>query len=310
MCICKHNNSHKIINYNDKEYICNIDNEKYNSYCKECKKNICILCENKHNNHELISYGKLIIEEDKIIKKKEEIKKEIDLFNNNIKEEIRKLNKIIENIEGYYKIIDNIITKYFTNKKRNYQILININNLINNNSIIKNIKNIDIKKYNDILDIYNKIYNNNDKDKDIDNNKRNDLDNDNNNIVHKKDENKDEIKIVRKKIVNKNNIKFGRSSTPIKFPRAVTPIMNYNAKNSWLQKYFIYRHESLNKYLTIIQFKDMMNKLQENYRKLVNRFIHQKRQDNNKNILTQNNVIESRNISNLENLDKIIQNKK
>jgi tubulin monoglycylase TTLL3/8 len=53
-----------------------------------------------------------------------------------------------------------------------------------------------------------------------------------------------------------------------------------------------------------------MNKLQENYRKLVNRFIHQKRQDNNKNILTQNNVIESRNISNLENLDKIIQNKK
>ena len=34
MCKSKHDSNHKIINYNDKEYICNIHNEKYNSYCK------------------------------------------------------------------------------------------------------------------------------------------------------------------------------------------------------------------------------------------------------------------------------------
>ena len=54
ICKSKNNKNHKIINYNDKEYICNLHNEKYNSYCKECKKNICMICENNHSEHELI----------------------------------------------------------------------------------------------------------------------------------------------------------------------------------------------------------------------------------------------------------------
>ena len=91
-----------------------------------------MMCENNHNDHERIYYGKLIIEDDKIIKKMEEMKKEIDIFNNNIKEKIEKLKKIIENIEEYYNIINSLIKEYINNKKRNYQILININNIINN----------------------------------------------------------------------------------------------------------------------------------------------------------------------------------
>ena len=84
-----------------------------------------------------------------------EIKKEIDKFNGNIKEKIRRLNKITENIEEYYKIIDNIIQKYINDKKKNYQILKNIDKIINNNNIINNIENINNKnnKYNDIIDI-------------------------------------------------------------------------------------------------------------------------------------------------------------
>jgi hypothetical protein len=58
-----------------------------------------MICENNHSDHERISLGKLIIENDNIIKLMEEMKKEIDIFNNNIKEKIEKLNKIIENIE-------------------------------------------------------------------------------------------------------------------------------------------------------------------------------------------------------------------
>ena len=122
-----------------------------------------------------------------------EIRKEIDIFNKNIKEEINKLNKIIENIEEYYKIINDIIEKYIKNKIINYQILININNIINKNSIINNIKIINNKndKYNDIIDIYNKINNKINNDIFDINNKIND----DNIIIYKIDENKDNIKI-------------------------------------------------------------------------------------------------------------------
>ena len=102
------------------------------------------------------------MEDNEIKKKMEEIKKEIDIFNNNIEQKINKLKIIKENIEQYFEIINDIIKKYTNNKKRNYQILININNIINNNNIINYIKNVNKNnnKYDHIIDIYYKIYNN------------------------------------------------------------------------------------------------------------------------------------------------------
>ena len=120
--------------------------------------------------------------------------------------------------------------------------------------------------------------------------------------------------IIQKVDAPKNSQgKIQKAFTSNRLPNSIqkmTPTMNYNAKNTWLKKYFIYRHESLNKYLTIIQFKDMMNKLQENYRKQVGRYIQLKRQSIGKNILPQNNGIENRNISNLENPGQNNQKKK
>ena len=154
----------------------------------------------------------------------EEMRKEIDIFKNDIKEKINKLNKIIEDVDEYYNIINDIILKYINNKKRNYQILMNINNIINKNNIINNIKKIsNNNKYDDIIDIYNKIYNNknnelNDDDNEINNgdNEKNDKCNERNNInnddiiIYKIDENKDRIKIFGKDFVenNKNCIKI------------------------------------------------------------------------------------------------------
>ena len=53
-CICKedicptckinHDKSHKIIKYDERNYICNIHNEIFICYCKTCKKNICMSC--------------------------------------------------------------------------------------------------------------------------------------------------------------------------------------------------------------------------------------------------------------------------
>ena len=69
ICKSKHDKNHKLINYNDKYYVCSIHNKKYNSYCNKCKKNICIICEKNHFKHELLNYEKIIIDDDKIIKK-------------------------------------------------------------------------------------------------------------------------------------------------------------------------------------------------------------------------------------------------
>ena len=44
-------------------------------------------------------------------------------------------------------------------------------------------------------------------------------------------------------------------------------INNRNPKNSWLNKYFIYRHDSLNNYLFKDEFKNTLDNLKENYNK-------------------------------------------
>ena len=65
-------------------------------------------------------------------------------------------------MENYYKLSEYIINNY-NQKERNYEILYNINEIINNNDIINDINIInnenDIKnKFNNIFNIYNKIY--------------------------------------------------------------------------------------------------------------------------------------------------------
>jgi hypothetical protein len=51
-CKSTHNNIHKIINYNDKWFICILHKKEYSSFCNKCKKNICMMCDNNHrNNH-------------------------------------------------------------------------------------------------------------------------------------------------------------------------------------------------------------------------------------------------------------------
>lgn len=60
LCKSNHDKSHNIINYDEKYYICEEDNEYYNSYCNTCQKNICMVCEEDHNEHEIISFGKIV----------------------------------------------------------------------------------------------------------------------------------------------------------------------------------------------------------------------------------------------------------
>ena len=159
VCKLKHDKNHNIIDYDKIYYICNKHEEPFTNYCKKCKINICSLCEKEHTNHEMILLRNLIIENKYILNKIDEIGKSINLFNDNIDKIIEILNNMKNNVNIFYKLIENMGNNY-NEKERNYQILNNINEIINNH-IITDISNInkekDFKiKFNNIFDIYNK----------------------------------------------------------------------------------------------------------------------------------------------------------
>jgi len=162
LCKFKHNKNHNIINYNDKNSICKNHNDKYIKYCKECKENICFSCINEHNGHDIIELGNIIPNKQQLLTKMKFFGKIINKFRENIEEINIALNKVLFNIELYYKIFNNIINNY-NNKNRNYQNYFNINEISNStNNIISDLNNIINEnnmnnKLNNILDIYYKI---------------------------------------------------------------------------------------------------------------------------------------------------------
>jgi len=163
LCKAIHDKNHNIVNYEEKEYICEMHNELYIKYCNTCKINICLSCYNKHNKHEIISYENIIPDKDELENKLIKLKDSIDIFKSDIKIIINKLNKVMENIDIYYNISKNIIKNY-EERNRNYIILQNINE-INNNNIINEINKINeenniINKLKEILNIYKKMGNN------------------------------------------------------------------------------------------------------------------------------------------------------
>ena len=154
--LCKnvHQLQHNIINYDDKNYVCEKHNEQYIKYCKKCNNNICFSCEDENEGHDIISLNEIKPNIDEIKNKLIEMKTEIDLFSENIKQIINKLNELSNNMNLYYEIYNDLLNNY-EKKNRNYQILQNINQINNNDEIIQNIKSIN--NMNDITDKFNNI---------------------------------------------------------------------------------------------------------------------------------------------------------
>jgi len=135
LCKSIHDNNHIIIDYDKKNYLCNVHNEIYASYCNECKINLCFQCVIEHNNHEIINYINILPDENKIKEEIKEFRNKIEKLNNKINNIIKVLNKVKENIEIYYKINNDIFNNYKI-EDRNYEILYNINEIKNNLKII------------------------------------------------------------------------------------------------------------------------------------------------------------------------------
>ena len=159
LCKPSHEQSHKVINYDDKYYICDKHNENYILYCEDCKLNLCTLC-NEHKNHKRINFVDFLPRKEKLIEKKNELKDSINLFKIDIKILINLLNELMDKMDLYYKINEDIINNYDI-KNRNYETLYYLNEFLNNN-IIDELKKVTksntiLDKFNNLFNIYNKM---------------------------------------------------------------------------------------------------------------------------------------------------------
>ena len=151
ICKFKHNKNHVIINYDNKDCLCNKHiEEKFLYYCKTCKKDICILCKSEHEKHVLIDFNDIIIKDDDISKTMKDLIITIEKLKNKIIIIQKVFNRLINAVDFYYDMNKIIIDNYNLNK-RNYYKLQNLYYLKNNNEMM-------IKYINNIIDD-NQIFN-------------------------------------------------------------------------------------------------------------------------------------------------------
>ena len=154
LCKESHDKNHSLIDCDLKNYTCFQHCEAFNSYCKTCNLNICIACEIYHSGHSVISFGKILPIKENLTNQINELKFNIDKFKNEIQKLKQILNHVIQNVDIYFNIINDIFNS-FELRKRNYEILSNIIT-INNNEIIKDFQ--EIFKENNLQNKFSKIY--------------------------------------------------------------------------------------------------------------------------------------------------------
>ena len=159
-CQNKHNKEHKCINYDDKNYMCNIHNEKYNSFCNKCNKNIYLFCKSEYKAHEIINYENILQNINEVKDNLDKLKKDINEYKRIIDDIINKLNNIKNNIGYFYNINQNIYD-ILKDRNINYEILYSYDKLNKStiNSDIKYIINDNNDKLIKLNEIYNKINN-------------------------------------------------------------------------------------------------------------------------------------------------------
>ena len=75
MCKSTHEKDHDVIDYEEKNYICEKHNKYFSSYCETCKKNTCIFCEKEHHEVKVEDENEDIIDD---VKEAKDIKKSVE----------------------------------------------------------------------------------------------------------------------------------------------------------------------------------------------------------------------------------------
>ena len=127
LCKSIHDKTHSIINYDNKNYICNKHNDIFFQYCEDCNIDMCLSCTNEHKNHKIVLYQDKIIDIKKLRKKMNEFKDVINKFKLNLEEKMIKFKKIMINMDTIYNINNDILSNYEKNKSSNYKLLLNLN---------------------------------------------------------------------------------------------------------------------------------------------------------------------------------------
>jgi len=223
LCKRAHDETHKIVKYENKFFIWEKDYGKFNNYCSTCGKAFCSFCENEHDKHHKMTFGTIMGNIREIIKIQEGLKHDVDKLKNIIKvipSIITSIfNKVSENLDTYFDINETIIN---TIKKEhmNYEQMTSLNE-ININEIQKFLmsfinSNDVIRIINGIFEIYRRMENENvidiekiikdEKEKEKKNvNNVNDNQNVNNNMINKEQVSVQNNNLPQKNMENQNN---------------------------------------------------------------------------------------------------------
>ena len=155
---------HIIYNYEKKNYWCVEHNDNFISYCLDCKCNLCLKCELRHNEkHKLIAF-KDILPNKNFLNKVKPMQNKFREYIDRLQEEINKIEKtlhsFLDSLNNYYQINEEIVKNYDL-RHRNYFSIKNISNyntqnlLYDMNCALEE-RNIE-KKINLILDINLKL---------------------------------------------------------------------------------------------------------------------------------------------------------
>ena len=164
LCKEKHiKKEHIILEYDKKNYICEIHNDYFWSYCQDCKLNLCMNCDSEHNDHNTIEYKIILPNREKINNELIELKKNIDNIKQFIKEINEKFEIITKNMDIFYQINYDILNNNNNLQNKNFQLLKNINEISHNIEMsnidkIVNEKNIS-NKISELLKAYDKMVN-------------------------------------------------------------------------------------------------------------------------------------------------------
>ena len=144
-CSLNHHNNHILIKYDEKYYYCQKHISKkhlFNSYCFNCKENLCQECEKKgdHNGHDVKAFDKMIKETNGIKYNLGNIESKIENLKDIISEIVNSMNEAVGIFKKYCEIAKDIIGKYetFNTKFKNYQVIQTINLLAESNKEILN----------------------------------------------------------------------------------------------------------------------------------------------------------------------------
>ena len=303
LCVSVHDNNHNIIEYEKKNYICENDGEHFTSYCQTCKKNLCVSCENDHSQHEVIPFSKLMKNKNELIKQNTNLKKDVDNFKKIINDITEKLNKVRDNIDIYFDI-NKMLINSTKRTYRNYEELVSINEINNNNTIQEDINSI-INENNinnqikGIMEMYKKM----EFEEEIQNPSQNNENNDNNTNINQVVNNNNIINNEQNQIQENQNNKNINTNNSEMNQNVINNEVNQNVNNNEVNKNVISNEINQNVINNEINInnQNQVNNNNNNNTKNTNNIIN----ENPNNNIIQNSNINNNQINNNSNNNRV-----